>query len=95
MIMVHERLIPLFRLASLFSIKEKVKDVNNGIVIVVENMDKQVAVLVDDLLGQQQVVIKNLGTGLGTIPGISGGAIMSDGNISLILDVSELIQMAT
>jgi two-component system chemotaxis sensor kinase CheA len=95
MIKVHGRLIPLFRLAHLFSLKEKARDINEGIVIVLENRDKQVSVLVDDLLGQQQVVIKNLGTALGTIPGISGGAIMSDGNISLILDVAEIIQMST
>jgi two-component system chemotaxis sensor kinase CheA len=46
---------------------------------------------VDELLGQQQVVIKSLGAGLGQISGISGGAILGDGNVSLILDVPGLI----
>jgi two-component system, chemotaxis family, sensor kinase CheA len=50
--------------------------------------------MVDELLGQQQVVIKSLGDGIGKVRGISGGAIMGDGKISLIVDVPGLLEMA-
>jgi two-component system, chemotaxis family, sensor kinase CheA len=50
---------------------------------------------VDELLGQQQVVIKSLGEGIGHVRGISGGAILGDGNVSLILDVPGIIDLAT
>ena len=50
--------------------------------------------MVDAVLGQHQVVIKSLGSFLGSIPGISGGAVMGDGNVSLILDVPGLISLA-
>jgi two-component system chemotaxis sensor kinase CheA len=50
--------------------------------------------MVDELVGQQQVVIKSLADSLGTIQGISGGAILGDGSISLILDVPGLIESA-
>ncbi|MBD3420482.1 MAG: chemotaxis protein CheA [Chitinivibrionales bacterium] len=66
-----------------------------GIVILVEDMlGKRVALLVDEILGQQQVVIKSLGQGIGDIPGVSGGAIMSDGNVSLILDIGSIVKFA-
>jgi two-component system chemotaxis sensor kinase CheA len=50
---------------------------------------------VDEIVGQQQVVIKNLGHGLAPIRGVSGGAILGDGRVALILDVGGLIQEAT
>ena len=51
--------------------------------------------LVDQIVGQQQTVIKKLGEGLGKISGISGGAIMPDGKVSLIVDVAETVRMST
>jgi two-component system chemotaxis sensor kinase CheA len=50
--------------------------------------------LVDELLGQQQAVAKALGRGIGKIQGISGGAILGDGRVGLILDTSEIISLA-
>jgi len=49
--------------------------------------------MVDELLGQQQVVIKGLG-GIGTVKGVSGGAIMGNGRVSLIIDVPGLLETA-
>lgn len=66
-----------------------------GIALLVEDaMGRKVALFVDEIIDQQQVVIKNLGEGLGEIPGVSGGAIMSDGTISLILDVAGIVRVA-
>jgi two-component system chemotaxis sensor kinase CheA len=55
---------------------------------------KRTALLVDDLLGQQQVVAKTLGDGLGKVEGVSGGAILGDGRVGLILDVNETLALA-
>lgn len=69
---------------------------SSGIALVVEDaMGRKVALFVDEIIDQQQVVIKNLGEGLGEIQGVSGGAIMSDGTISLILDVAGIVRSAS
>ena len=62
--------------------------------VIVESSSEECCLMVDELLGQQQVVIKNLGSSLGEVPGVSGGAIMGNGNVSLILDVPGLIKLA-
>jgi two-component system chemotaxis sensor kinase CheA len=51
-------------------------------------------VLVDELLGQQQVVAKSLGSGIGSVAGVSGAAILGDGRVGLILDASALAALA-
>ena len=54
--------------------------------MIVESTGKTRALLVDEMVSKQEVVIKNLGTYLQGLPGIAGGAILGDGNIALILD---------
>ncbi|MBD3393989.1 MAG: hypothetical protein GF418_00035 [Chitinivibrionales bacterium] len=67
----------------------------NQIIMIVEDMlGKTVALLVDEIVGRQQVVIKSLGKGIGDVPGVSGGAIMGDGSVNLILDVGGIVRMA-
>ena len=94
MINVRGDLIPLVRLYKLFRIAPTTEDPTEALIVVVEEDGRKCGLLVDELLGQQQVVIKNLGEGLGAVAGISGGAIMGDGKISLILDVPGLIQLS-
>ncbi|MFP4285664.1 MAG: Hpt domain-containing protein, partial [Desulfovermiculus sp.] len=89
------RLVPMFRLGRLFSVSEAVTDPTQGIAIVVEDAGRQAALLVDELLGQNQTVIKTLGTAMGSIPGVAGASIMSDGQPGLIIDVSGVVRMAT
>jgi two-component system chemotaxis sensor kinase CheA len=91
--LIRGELIPLVRLGSLFSVSGGIQEPSEALLVVVEEGCRRCALLVDDLLGQQQVVIKNL-SGLGKIKGISGGAIMGDGRISLILDVPGLIDLS-
>ena len=62
--------------------------------MVVEDKDGQSGLLIDEMVGRQQVVIKTLGETMKDIPGISGGAIMPDGRIGLILDVAGLLKFA-
>jgi two-component system chemotaxis sensor kinase CheA len=93
-VMVRGQLLPLIRLHTLFGIASSVNDPTQALVVVVEEDGKRCCLLVDELLGQQQVVIKSLGEGMGAVKGVSGGAIMGDGKISLILDVPGLTGLA-
>jgi two-component system chemotaxis sensor kinase CheA len=95
MIKIRDDLIPLFRLSDLFNIKNAKTDLTEGIVIVVEDSGKLTGLLVDELLGQQSTVIKNLGASMKGIVGISGGSILSDGHVGLILDIAGIIKIAT
>ncbi|MGD9110494.1 MAG: chemotaxis protein CheA [Phycisphaerales bacterium] len=94
MVKVSEELIPLVRLYRLFDIQPLHEDISDSLIVMVQEDEKKCCLLVDELMGQQQVVIKNLGDGLGKIKGVSGGAIMGDGKISLILDIPGLISLA-
>ena len=58
--------------------------------IVAESEGQPFCLMVDDLIGKQEVVIKSLGEGLGKVPGVAGGAILGDGRVGLILDVGGL-----
>lgn len=92
---IHGRILPLFRLASLFNLETNVKHPHQGLVVVVEDAGSQVGLLVDELVGKQQTVIKSLGKGLGKVQGVSGGAIMSDGQVCLILDIGAIMELAS
>ena len=93
-VMVRGELIPMVRLYKLLSIVPNTEDPTEALLVIVEEEGRKCCLLVDELLAQQQVVIKNLGEGLGKVKGLSGGAIMGDGKISLILDVPGLIELA-
>jgi len=93
MAVVRGRLIPLVRLYRLLGVEPASKDPTDGLLVIVSEYGRSCCLLVDSLLGQQQVVIKSLG-GLSKIKGVSGGAIMGDGRISLILDIPGLIELA-
>ena len=95
MCMVRGDLLPLFRLYRMFGVTPATEDPTKSLVVIVQDDHKRCCLMIDELLGQQQVVIKSLGEGLGHVPGISGGAILGDGNVSLILDIPGLIQMAS
>ncbi len=83
--------LPLHRLGTLLGQKVKPIDPSTAIAIVVRSGDHAFSVLVDDIIGQQQVVIKQLGAEIRSLKGITGGAILGDGKAALILDVAELV----
>ncbi|NUN98378.1 MAG: chemotaxis protein CheA [Candidatus Omnitrophica bacterium] len=95
MLKVHGNLIPLFRLDRLFDAPGSEQDLGKATIVVVEDSGSQAGIVVDELLGQQQIVIKPLGDILQGTPGLSGGAIMPDGRVGLILDVASLVRLAT
>jgi two-component system chemotaxis sensor kinase CheA len=90
--LVHVRgvTVPLLRLADLLDVKDAIDDPTRGLVVIVEGVGHRVALLVDEVITQQQVVIKSLGAGLAHSRLISGGAILSDGRVGLILNVEAL-----
>jgi len=88
---VRNEYLPLIRLDELFDVPRSVEH-NGGIMIVVEAEGGRIALLVDDLIGQHQVVVKNLEANYRKVPGVSGATILGDGRVALILDVSWLIR---
>jgi two-component system chemotaxis sensor kinase CheA len=84
---------PLIRLYRLFSVTPATENPTEALLVVVEDDERKCCLLVDDLLAQQRVVIKNLGEGLGKVNCVSGGAIMGDGRVSLILDIPSLMML--
>lgn len=94
MLVERGQLLPLVRLYKLFGAIPKTKDPTESLLVIVEENNKKCCLLVDELLGQQQVVIKSLGDSLAGTKGVSGGAIMGDGKISLILDIPGLMELA-
>ena len=90
---LRERQMPLYRLAELFQIPDVDAVDDAGMVIVVESGGRQFGLLVDSLIGLQQTVIKSLGQSLGPVSGITGGAIMADGNVGLIVDINAIVAM--
>jgi two-component system chemotaxis sensor kinase CheA len=88
------RILPLHRLHRTFGLKADSENAWEGIVVILEHGGKVSALLVDEMISKQEVVIKNLGAYLEHLPGIAGGAIMGDGHIALILDPASLLQAA-
>ncbi len=95
MVTVRESLLPIHRLNQIFNLNEGFDDISDALLIVLESNDSRCCLLVDEILGQQQVVIKSLGQGVDSIRGVSGGAILGDGRVALIIDVGGLINQAT
>ncbi|MEP6731905.1 MAG: chemotaxis protein CheA [bacterium] len=93
MVRLHDDVMPIVRLHTLFNIAGAIVDPCDALIVAVASGDQSVAMLVDELLGQHQVVAKSLGKGVGQIDGVSGAAILGDGRIGLILDVGELLAL--
>lgn len=94
LINVRGKLLPMVRLHNLYNVKPKKTNPWEALILIVEGEGHRCGLLVDDLIGQQQIVIKSLGEQFRDIKGISGGAILSDGHIGLILDVGGIINLA-
>ncbi len=92
MIQVRNSLIPLLRLAELFGVAGALEDAWEGTVVVIEDDGERVALMVDELVGKQEVVIKSLGGAFANVRGVAGGAILGDGRIGLILDGNGIVR---
>jgi two-component system chemotaxis sensor kinase CheA len=90
MVQVRDRLIPSLHLGDLFGIAGSQHDVTNATVVVLEDNGRPTALIVDELIGKQEVVIKSLGRAFEGVRGVAGGAILGDGRVGLILDAGGL-----
>ena len=91
---IRGSLLPIVRLHNLYNVKPKKINPWEALILIVEGEGQRCGVLVDDLLGQQQIVIKSLGDQFRNVRGVSGSAILGDGCVSLILDVGGIMNMA-
>jgi two-component system chemotaxis sensor kinase CheA len=83
--------LPIVRLYDLFGIEPRTTNLLEGLLMIVEADGRRVGLFVDDLLAQQQVVIKSLETNFRQVPGLAGATMLGDGHVALIIDVPGLI----
>lgn len=93
MVQVRETLLPLLYLSEVFNIPDAEQDPSNATVVVIEDDGRYIALMVDALIGKQEVVVKSLGPAFSEVRGVSGGAILGDGRVGLILDAGGVIAM--
>jgi two-component system chemotaxis sensor kinase CheA len=91
---VRQEYMPVVALDQTFRVPREGAGEGSGIMVVVEAEGGRIALLVDELLGQQQVVVKNLEANYRKVPDISGATIMGDGRVALILDIGALVRRA-
>jgi len=87
---LRDEYIPIVRLDEIFGLRQREEEVDNPMLVVVEGDTEKIGIVVDDLLGQQQVVIKSLEQNYQRVNGISGATILGDGTVALIIDISSI-----
>jgi two-component system, chemotaxis family, sensor kinase CheA len=90
---VRERLMPMLHLGEAFHIAGAGDRMADATIVVIEEDSRPLAVVVDELIGRQEVVIKTLGTAFERVRGVAGGAILGDGRVGLILDAGGLFTL--
>ncbi|KPZ61263.1 chemotaxis protein CheA [Pseudoalteromonas sp. P1-7a] len=91
---LRDEYIPILRLYQIFNHQNAIESLDKTLLVVVETDNQKVGLLVDDLLSQQQVVIKSLEANYQKVDGVSGATILGDGRVSLIVDISGLIKLS-
>ena len=89
---VRGEYLPLIPLYQMFNIEPRITDPAEGILVILETEGRKAALFIDELVGQQQVVVKNLESNYRKVTGISGATILGDGGVALILDVAALLR---
>jgi len=90
---LRDEYIPILRLYELFNTTPGTRQLDQGLLVIVEGDGKKIGIFVDELLSQQQIVIKSLESNFKHVQGISGATILGDGSVALILDTAGLIQL--
>ena len=91
---LRDEVLSLVRLSDLFGVKQVFESGDQTYVVVINVADSKLGIIVDSLIGQEEIVIKSLGNYLQNIRGIAGGTIRGDGKVTLIVDVSMIMDMA-
>ncbi len=94
MVRVRESMLPIYRLNRVLDLRDGTQDIEDALLIVMETHGARFCVMVDEIIGQQQVVIKTLDQTGQALQGVSGGAILGDGRVALILDVAQFAEIA-
>ena len=94
LVKVRDEYMPVISLEKVFQVPRHGEDKTSTIMVVVESDGSRIALLVDELLGQHQVVVKNLETNYRKVANVSGATILGDGTVALILDTSSLVRRA-
>lgn len=94
LVMIRGQALPMLALHELLGVEPEARDPHEGLLVVVENEGRLAGLLVDELLGQQQVVVKNLETNFKKTEGITGATILGDGRVALILDIPGVVELA-
>ncbi|SHI92238.1 two-component system, chemotaxis family, sensor kinase CheA [Desulfatibacillum alkenivorans DSM 16219] len=94
LVMVRGQLLPIYRVHELHNTRPDNYKLEEGLLVIVENRGEMACLFVDEILGDQQAVIKGLSNYIGSVRGVSGCTILGDGEVSLILDVAGLIRKA-
>ena len=95
MIMIRGECYPILRLHKIYNVKTETTNIHDGIVVMVENDGKGLCIFADELIGEQQVVVKALPNyikNLKKVRGVAGCTLLGDGSISLILDIADLVE---
>lgn len=91
---LRDEYLPIIRMHEIFDIKTEATKLTEGLVVVVDGQGMRCGLFIDDLLGQQQVVIKSLEANYRKIEGVSGATILGDGSVALILDIPGLVRLS-
>jgi len=94
-VVLREKIIPLIKLAEVFNLAEEKHETNYSYVVVVRASKQEVGIVVEHLVGEEEVVVKSFGHVIGDIQGVSSAAILGDGQIALIVDVQGLIKLSS
>jgi len=93
-VVLRSQILSLISLAEVFGMSDGGKRSRYSYVVVVRTSKLQIGLVVDSLVGEEELVVKSLGTLIGEVPGVSSAAILGDGNIALILDVQGLFKLS-
>jgi two-component system chemotaxis sensor kinase CheA len=94
LINVRETYLPMMRMYEVFSLQPEYTDPTKAILMILETEGERVAIMVDEILGQQQVVIKSMEQNFRKVDGIAGATILGDGTVGFILDIRGLLEIA-
>lgn len=92
---IREKVLPLVYLSDTFDLQQQEQNSHHNYVVIVQSSKQQFGLVVDSLVGEEEVVVKSLGALIGEVPGISSAAILGDGKVALIVDVQSLVRLAS
>ncbi len=94
-VVLREKIIPLIKLADVFNLIKDNRPVKYSYIVVVRVSKQEIGIVVEHLVGEEEVVVKSFGSLIGDIQGISSAAILGDGQIALIVDIQGLFKLST